>query len=411
MYIERNISEYLKRRIDSSFVTILTGSRQVGKSTLLRHLLPNYTYVSFDDIEILELARNDVKAFFKKYVPPLIIDEFQYATNILSEIKLIVDELKFKEIENEEVNKKGLFVLTGSQRFEAMKSVQESLAGRVAVINLYGLTNREILKKGAKRFLPSEIDLKFKVNDNKNIFEKILKGSYPEIQNLKNKTIDEFFADYINTYIERDVKNIIDISDKIKFLNFMRNVAALTSQELNMERICNGIGISIVTGNKWLSLLVNTNIVYLLQPYFNNHIKRIIKRPKIHFFDTGLLAYLAGYHSVETLERGALAGSIFETYVVTEIIKSFVNVGEDINDKFFYIRNSNNVEIDLIINVNHTLYPIEIKKAYTPKSDSIKNFSLLSKANEQVGKGLVICNRDDCFPIDEHNYMVPVELI
>ncbi len=411
MYIERNISEYLIKRVTSSFVTIVTGSRQVGKSTLLKHLFPNYTYVTFDNIEALELAKNDVKAFFKKYKTSLIIDEFQYSPNILSEIKIIVDEMKYDEVENGNKKERGQFILTGSQRFETMKKVKESLAGRVSIINLYGLTNREKLKQNVKTFLPYDIDEKFKTDEDENVFKKIFEGSYPEVQDLGNKTIDEFFEDYINTYIERDVKNIIDISDKIKFINFMRNLAAVTAQELNLTSICDGIGISSVTANKWVSLLVDTNIVYLLEPYFDNHIKRLVKRPKIHFFDTGLCAYLAGYHSIETLERSGFAGSIFETYVVMEIIKSYVNAGENIKDKFFYLRNNNNVEIDLLIVIDKTIYPIEIKKAFTPKRDSIKNFSILNKTDCEVGRGLVICNRDDCFPIDEKNLMVSVEII
>lgn len=411
MYIERNISEYLKKRVSSSFITIVTGSRQVGKSTLLKHLFPNYTYVTFDNIEAVDLAINDQKAFFKKYTPPVIIDEFQYAPNILHEIKIIVDELKFDEVENNKKNNRGLFILTGSQKFETMKNIQESLAGRVAIINLYGLTNREIKKEKVKPFLPYDIDESFKVTQNENIFNKIFKGSYPEVQNLESDAINEYFLDYINTYIERDIRNIIDVSDKIKFVHFMRNIAAITAQELNLTSICDGIGISSVTANKWLSLLVDTNVVYLLEPYFNNHINRLVKRPKIHFFDTGLCANLAGYHSVETLERSAFAGQIFETYVVTEIIKSHVNAGENISDRFFYLRNNNGAEIDLIMFIDKTLYPIEIKKAFTPTRDSIKNFSILDKTKEKVGRGLVICNRDDCFPISENNLMIPVEII
>lgn len=411
MYINRNITEYLRQKVSSSFVTILTGSRQVGKSTLLRHLFPNYTYVTFDNIEALDLAVNDQKAFFKKFPFPIIIDEFQYAPNILSEIKMIVDELRFKEVENDEKNGRGLFILTGSQKFETMKNIQESLAGRASIINLYGLTNREIKKEEPKAFLPYDIDESFKTSENESIFNKIFKGSYPEVQDLGNKTIDEFFSDYINTYIERDIKNIIDISDKVKFVHFMRNIAGITAQELNLTSVCDGVGISSVTANKWLSLLVDTNIVYLLEPYYNNHIKRVVKRPKIHFFDTGLCANLAGYHTVETLERSAFSGPIFETYVVTEIIKSHINAGENINDKFFYLRNNNNIEIDLIMLIDKTLYPIEIKKAFTPKRDSIKNFSILSKTNEKIGSGLVICNRDNCFPITEDILMVPVEII
>ena len=422
MYIERNITEYLKNTVKSSLVTLVTGSRQVGKSTLIRHSFPEYNYVTFDNIEALELARNDVKAFFKKYKYPLIIDEFQYAPNILSEIKLIVDEIKYENLNNKKTkvsknnltkkNKSyGYFILTGSQRFESMKNIKESLAGRVSIINLYGLTNREIKKDKVKAFLPDKIDGNYKYKNSKNIFEKIYKGSFPEIQDISDDMIDNFFENYINTYIERDVKNIINISDKIKFIKFVRNLAARTSQELNMTDICNGIDITIATGNKWLSLLEDTNLIYLLPPYFNNAINRIIKRPKIHFMDTGLASYLAGYHSIEAIERSAYAGSIFETYVVSEIIKSHVNAGLNIKDKFYYIRNSNNVEIDLIMNINNTFYPIEIKKSHTPDKSCIKNFSLLHKSKVKTGNGIVICDRNDCMPIDSENMMIPVEII
>ncbi len=411
MYIERNITEYLKNVVNNSPVTIVTGSRQVGKSTLLRRVFNDYTYVSFDDIEILELARTDVKAFFKKYNSPLIIDEFQYEPNILHEIKIKVDNLKYDKLTRNIKNENLHFILTGSQRFETMRNVKESLAGRVSIINLYGLSSRELEGKTTKAFIPSEIDLNYKNISNQNLFEKIFVGSYPELQHLNGRTKDEFFDNYINTYIERDIKSIIDVTDKIKFVGFMRNVAARTAQELNLVDICNGLGISSVTGHKWLSLLVDTNIVFLLEPYFNNSIKRIIKRPKLHFFDTGLCTYLAGYHTIETLERSAFSGAIFETYVITEIIKSYVNAGLSINDKFYYIRNSNNVEIDFIILDKNTIYPIEIKKSYSPPKDAIKSFSILKSADKKIGTGFVICNRDNCFPIDEVNYMIPASII
>ena len=242
-------------------------------------------------------------------------------------------------------------------------------------------------------------------------FDKIIKGSYPEI--YKNKDIDrnEYFETYIRTYIERDIRQLINVQDEIKFLKFISNVAVRTGQELNLSDICNGIGITSVTAEKWLSILKNTGIIYLLQPYSNNNVARIVKKPKVYFMDTGLACYLAGYMDSITLEKSAFNGAIFETYIISEIIKSYINNGLDAKKYLYYYRDNNGREIDLLIIKNNVVYPIEIKKSANPGKESIKNFSVVNKFGLEIGNGGVICMKNEIFPIDRENNYIPIELI
>ena len=243
------------------------------------------------------------------------------------------------------------------------------------------------------------------------MFNKIIKGSYPEI--YKNEEIDrnEYFETYIRTYIERDIRQLINVQDEIKFLKFISNVAVRTGQELNLTDICNGIGITSATAEKWLSILKNTGIIYLLQPYSNNNVARIVKKPKVYFMDTGLACYLAGYMDSVALEKSAYNGAIFETYVISEIIKSYINNGLDAKKYLYYYRDNNGKEIDLIIIKNNVVYPIEIKKSANPGKEVIKNFSVINKFGLEVGNGGVICMKSEIFPIDKENNYIPIELI
>ena len=416
-YIKRNIETIFKEMEKTFPVVMVTGPRQVGKTTMLKELTENekINYVTLDNLDARALAKEDPELFLRTYEMPLIIDEFQYAPNILSYIKIIVDEKRQERVKDSSVKANGLFYLTGSQAFEIMEETSESLAGRVGILDLYTLSNREMNDLNGEIFLP---DLKMLKKRKKTemlttskLFQKILNGGYPEIFINKDMDRAKFFDSYIRTYIERDIRKLINVQDEIKFYKFIGNVAARTAQELNMTDICRDIGITNTTGEKWLSILVNTGLVFLLQPYSNNTVARVVKRPKIYMTDTGLSCYLAGYLDSLTLEKSAYNGAIFETYVVIEILKSFSNNGEDARKNLYYYRDNNGKEIDLLIIYDNVIYPIEIKKSASPKIDAIKNFDVVKKFGVQVGNGGVICMKQDIFPIDKGNNYIPVEYL
>lgn len=419
-YISRTMEKTVDKMKKSFPVIMITGPRQVGKTTLLSMMVEKdknekINFISLDDLNARTLAIEDPELFLRTYEMPLIIDEFQYAPNLLSYIKIIVDKKRLENLKNNSVKCNGLFYLTGSQAFETMENVTESLAGRIAVLDMNGLTNRELENIEDEVFVPDLEILKNKklteVLSTIQVFDKIIKGSYPEI--YKNEELDrsEYFETYIRTYIERDIRQLINVQDEIKFLKFISNVAVRTGQELNLSDICNGIGITSVTAEKWLSILKNTGIVYLLQPYSNNNVARIVKKPKIYFMDTGLACYLAGYMDSKTLEKSAYNGAIFETYVISEIIKSYINNGLDAKKYLYYYRDNNGKEIDLLIIKNNVVYPIEIKKSANPGKEAIKNFSVVKKFGLEVGNGGVICMKSEIFPIDRENNYIPIELI
>lgn len=419
-YIKRTMEKTVEKMKKSFPVIMITGPRQVGKTTLLsimadKNKNEKINFISLDDLNARALAIEDPELFLRTYEMPLIIDEFQYAPNLLSYIKIIVDKKRLENLKDNNVKCNGLFYLTGSQAFETMENVTESLAGRIAILDMNGLTNREIENMEDEVFLPDLEVLKNKkrteILSTIQVFDKIIKGSYPEI--YKNKEIDrnEYFETYIRTYIERDIRQLINVQDEIKFLKFISNVAVRTGQELNLSDICNGVGITSVTAEKWLSILKNTGIIYLLQPYSNNNVARIVKKPKVYFMDTGLACYLSGYMDSITLERSAYNGAIFETYVISEIIKSYINNGFDAKKYLYYYRDNNGKEIDLLIIKNNIVYPIEIKKSANPGKEAIKNFSVVNKFGLEVGNGGVICMKSEIFPIDKENNYIPIELI
>ena len=418
-YQNRTIEKSLNEAIGKWPVIMITGPRQVGKTTLLNYLAEKseekINYISLDNMLIRAQAKEDPELFLRTFEAPLIIDEFQYAPNLLSYLKIIIDKKRIQSFEKDNIQKNGLFYLTGSQAFQTMSNVTESLAGRVGILNLYGLTKREIENVPETFFIPDKEILENKVRtenlDIIQIYERIIKGSYPEIYNNDIMNIRNYFETYITTYIERDIRQLINVQDELKFYKFISNVAVRTGQELNMSDICNELGITSATGDSWLSILVNTGLVYLLQPYSNNNIARIVKKPKIYFMDTGLACYLAGYLDAVTLEKSAFNGPIFETYIITEIIKSYANQGMNARKYLYYYRDNNGKEIDLIIVYNNTVYPIEIKKSANPKVDAIKNFKVIEKFGMKIGNGGIICMKENLFPIDENNNYIPIELI
>lgn len=417
LYINRSIeNEVIKMKKEYS-VIMINGPRQVGKTTLLNYLTRSdkqINYVSLDDIKIRTLANDDPELFLRNYTTPLIIDEFQYAPDLLSYIKIKVDNDKLNNLfDNKSSNT--LYYLTGSQIFRTNKNINESLAGRVGIIDLHPLSTREIAKESDSLFIPDVKTLKDKKSlksmSTGKLFDRIIKGSYPEIYKNKDLNFQSYYESYIRTYIERDIRELINIKDETKFLKFISSVAARTSLEYNASDIAENIGVDNKTVDSWMSILSNSNLVYLIQPYLNNNVGRIIKRPKIIFMDTGLACYLTGYIDSITLEKSVYSGQIFETYVISEVIKSFSNHRLDPRKHIYYYRDSNQKEIDLIINYNNTIYPIEIKKSSNPGSSAIKNFDVVNKFNLSKGNGIVLCLCDSIFPIDENNYLVPIEYI
>ena len=414
-YIKRNIESVVMRLSKGFPVVMVTGPRQVGKTTMLRHINKNINYVSLDNLNARDLAISDPELFLETYKTPLVIDEFQYAPNLLSYIKIRVDEARFDRVFNSGDDVNVMYYLTGSQSFLSMKNVSESLAGRVGIIEMYGLSTNELNMQSDEIFIPEISELQKKKISNKpdsnKIFERIFKGSYPELYINENVTLNEYYEIYVKTYIEIDIRDLINISDEIKFMKFMTSIAARTGEELNITTVANDAEISVPTAQSWLSILVNTGLVILLEPFSNNVIKRTIKRPKIYFMDTGLACYLAKYPSAEILEASAYAGHIFETYVVSEIVKTFANNGKNFKRYLFYYRDDKKRQIDLIIDYNNKLYPIEIKKGKKPNGECTKNFEVLGNLNMEIGKGIVLCMCDEIFPIDRDNYYVPVNYI
>ncbi len=418
-YQHRTIEKSLNDSIGNWPVIMITGPRQVGKTTLLNHLVETsnekINYISLDNMLIRAQAKEDPELFLRTYETPLIIDEFQYAPELLSYIKIKIDEARKKEMFEDGKNVGTLYYLTGSQVFQTMKNVSESLAGRVRIFDLYGFSERENEQIDEPIFIPDIKKIKEKkqvdTKSTREIFKIILDGSYPIVKNNNGKNREEFYETYIRTYIERDVRQIINIKDETKFIKFISSIAARTAQEYNAFDIANDIGVDSKTVDEWVSILKNTNLIYMLNAYSNNNIKKAIKRPKIYFMDTGLACYLTGYLNAETLEKSAYNGAIFETFIVSEIIKSYTNNGKDPRTRLYYYRDKNQKEIDLLIFYDNTVYPIEIKKSANPGNTAIKNFDAIKNIEAKAGNGIVLCMMENIIAIDENNYYVPIEYV
>lgn len=418
-YIHRTIENKLEEMYGNFPSILITGSRQSGKSTVLQYLTTikntNINEVSLDDLNERTLAIEDPETFLRTHGVPLIIDEFQYAPNLLSYIELAIDEARKKEMFGNGKKVGTLYYLTGSQVFETMENITESLAGRVGIIDLFPLSTREIYNSPEEVFIPDiniikkKEPLKYEYMDN--IFERIFRGSYPELYKNKEINPESFYSSYLRTYIERDIRKIINIQDEQKFLKFISSLAARTGQEFNASDISRDIGIDSETVTKWTGILSNTYIIFLLQPHMNNNIGRIIKRPKIYFMDTGLACYLTGYVSSETLQRSNYSGQIFETYIISEIVKSYTNNQRDPKKHLYYYRDNNGKEIDLLVIYEDNIYPVEIKKNSNPDKNAIKNFNIVEKFEMNSPNGAVICLTKNIHPIDDKNYMIPIEYI
>ena len=406
-YINRTIEKDFDKMISTYPVIMVTGPRQVGKTTLLNYIKygmgKKINFVTLDNLAFRTQANEDPELFLRNFETPLIIDEFQYAPDLLSYIKMKVDQARIDEMFNNGEKIETIYYLTGSQICQTMEDVSESLAGRVGIVDLFGLSTRELFAKKEEVFIPDVEKLKAK--------ERVKQVSTNELYSEKNDEIEKYYEIYVRTYMERDVRKLINIKDEIKFYKFISSVAARTSQEYNAVDIANDVGIDSKTVDEWMSILKNTGLVFLLQPYKNNDLGRIVKRPKIYFMDTGLACYLTGYTNATILEKSIYNGAIFETYVVTEIIKSYTNNRRDPRKYLYYYRDNNKCEIDLLIMDNNKIYPVEIKKSSNPGRMAFKNFGILDKINMEVGNGVVLCMCSEIFEVMENNYCVPIEYI
>ena len=404
MYIKRALESKIKYLSGHFPVVMVCGARQVGKTTLLKKFAESNSdikYVTLDYPRVRQLAREDPELFLQQYSTPVIIDEIQYAPELLPYIKIKADENK----------EKGMYFLTSSQMFHMTDKVSESLAGRVGILSMYSMSRAEIEGRESRPFLPSDIrDVTSQDNIN-DIFSKILKGGMPGVVSDPDMNTEDFYGSYLQTYIERDIRNLVNIQNEGKFLRFISCLAARTGQEVNLDDISKDVEIDRKTADGWLSVLVSSGLVILLNPYSGNTIKRIIKRPKMYFMDTGLACYLSMWNNSRALEISAMAGAMFETYVISEIIKGYVNNGIDVRSRLFYYRDNNGKEIDLLILDNGKLYPVEIKKSADPGKTALKNFSVLSSLPEETGEGAVLCMSSMVIPLDSMNRIVPIGCI
>ena len=405
MYIKRAVEATVLRVARTFPVLLVTGPRQVGKSTLLERLSePQRLVVSLDDPDVRYLAKTDPALFMQRYTPPVLIDEIQYATELLPYIKMAVDKSK----------RNGDFWLTGSQSFVMMKHVSETLAGRVGIINLLGLSTSEIQDLPSRAFTTTPKFLMARLSETRKLglnalYERIFKGSMPRLYAALDVPWETFYRSYVETYLKRDIKDLTQVADEMAFYKFMVAVAARTAKPIVYAELAAECGISSPTVKQWLSILVSSGIVALVQPYHNNVLKRITKMPLLHFLDTGLCAHLLRWGSPEVLEKGAMSGAFFESYVFSEIYKSYLNAGRE--PPIYYYRDKDKKEIDLLIYENGTLYPIEIKKSASPGRDSTKHFGVLAPTKILIGNGAVICMANDLLPIDANNWYVPVWMI
>lgn len=381
---------------------LVTGPRQIGKTTFLQHLTTdNRQYVTLDDPLVCALAREDPALFMQRFPPPVLIDEIQYAPQLLPYIKMDVYRNRVP----------GNFWLTGSQHFHLMKGVSESLAGRVGVVNLLGFSQRELLgdiQSGA--FLPTPDCLESRSNSPAvllpDLYNHIWRGSFPVLHQENPVDRDLFYRSYVQTYLQRDVRDLTNSGDQSSFLRFLRACAARTGQLINMLDLCRDSDINQATGKRWLSILENSGIVYMLEPYHSNINKRLVRTPKLVFLDTGLATYLTEWSSPQTLEAGAMAGAILETWVVGEVIKSWWHHGK--RAPIFYYRDKDTKEIDLLVQQDGILYPIEIKKSASPGKEAVRHFKVLETLKQPIGPGIIISLAPMRLPLTSTVDSVPV---
>lgn len=405
MYVPRTIETYVKIASKQFPVLLVTGARQVGKTTLLMNLSKDgRNYVTLDDPLILNLAKQDPALFLQRFPPPVFIDEIQYAPELLPYIKMEADRR----------HESGLFWLTGSQQFHLMKGVSESLAGRVAVIQLMGLSERELSGHGdeSRPFLPSSEQIQIRSGANltlKQLYRLIWRGAFPAIALNNDMDRDLFYSSYTRTYLQRDIRELSRVGDEMAFLRFLRAAAARTAQLLNLAELARDADVSPNTAKNWLSILQASGIAFLLEPFHTNITKRLVKTPKLYILDTGLCAYLTEWSSPETLEAGAMSGAILETWIVSELLKGYWHNGR--HAPFYFYRDKDQKEIDLLIVKDGTVYPLEIKKTASPTKNDVRHFQTLEKLGMPIGPGGVICLTGQSLPLTPSVRSIPVSEI
>ncbi|MCD8338478.1 MAG: ATP-binding protein [Lachnospiraceae bacterium] len=406
-YITRELERKFLKLNDFFKVILITGARQVGKTTMLKHLSEGSerTYVTMDNMIARELAQTDPVLFFQTYKPPILIDEVQKAPELFEQIKVICDE-------SEET---GLIWLTGSQQYGMMKKVRETLAGRIGILELYSLSAREkagiVFEKELDFSLSAlqERQKKMPKNDVIAVFRHIWEGGMPQIQGADDELMQEYFNSYVDTYLMRDVTEAGGITDAVKFRKFLVGCASLVAEQVNYATLAESADIAPSTAKEWLGVLVGLHIIYLLAPYSNNELKRLSKTPKLYFCDTGLCAWLSMWLTPDTLRNGAASGHYYENYVVMELVKNYAYAKSKVNITYF--RDSNAKEIDLFVEENNVIHPLEIKKSANPDRREVKKYSVIDKASLNRGKGGIICMCEEPIPIDADNCFIPSNLI
>ncbi|MGN0462686.1 MAG: ATP-binding protein [Ruminococcus sp.] len=407
--------KYIKRSFEDKFLALneeyscllLIGPRQVGKSTMLEHLMEgtDRNVVTLDNLEERKLAKNDPQLFLEMHPSPVLIDEIQYAPELFSYIKIAIDKGA----------PAGSYWLTGSQAFHLMDLAQESLAGRTAILHMSALSQSEMYS--CKGTSPFTVDLAELMKRKQGLssasatemYQRIWKGGMPGLASGKYKDRDVFYSSYISTYIDRDVSDMVDGIDKLIFADFIRAAACRAGQMLNIHDIASDVGVGDETAKRWLTVLEKSEIIFFLRPYSNNLLKRTIKTPKMYFFDTGLVAYLTKYVTPDILMNGAINGAILENYVVSEIRKTYFNNAKE--PILHYYRDKDSNEIDLVMEANGELHPLEIKKASNPRSELIGAFKILDKASVPKGTGAILCLREELSAINRENLIIPIWMI
>ncbi len=407
--------QYIKRELERKFlhmssffkVVLVTGARQVGKTTMLKHLAQGQerTYVSLDNALARALAQSDPVLFFQTYKLPIIIDEVQKAPELFEQIKIMC----------EDSDETGRFWLTGSQQYSMMNEVRETLAGRIGILELYSLSQSE--KTGSNFSVELDFSLsallerykRVSKNNILDVYEHIWRGGMPQVQYADAEQRQEYFNSYIDTYLMRDVTEAGGISDTVRFRKFLTACAALVSGMVNYKTLADTAEISQPIAKEWLRLLQGLGIVYLLKPYSNNELKRLVKVPKLYFCDTGLCAHLSMWLTSDTLMNGAASGHFFENYVVIELLKNYAYAKTKAN--LMYYRDANAKEIDVFVESDKLIHPLEIKRSANPDSREVKKYALLDKITVQRGSGGIVCMCEEVIPIDEKNCYIPCNLI
>jgi len=403
-YVPRALEDRVLDASKQFPVLLVTGPRQVGKTTLLQHLCGSERhYVTLDDPGRRTLANEDPALFLQRFPSPVLIDEIQYAPGLLPHIKMEVDANRCP----------GAFWLTGSQQFHAMQGITETLAGRVALIRLLGLSAREADRRPSRvePFLPSEEILAERMetpgaSDLRAVFERIWTGSFPALVAGPVEDRDLFYGSYLQTYLQRDVRDLAEVGNQEAFLRFLRAAAARTGQLLNLSNLARDVDVSVPTAKRWLSILEASFVLHLLRPYHGNVGKRLVKTPKLYFLDTGLCSYLTDWSTPETLASGAMAGPILETWVVAEVVKSYWHRLRE--PRIYFYRDRDGREIDLLLERDGTLYPVEVKLAATPRRSWTRAFAALEGLGPPPGAGAVVCLTAEPLPLSRDVTALPV---